>query len=98
VSDDSKQPPGGSPRADVPVFNCLVYVTSIEGGQVRARVANLAGLACIASSERIALTKIVPEFKQRVAELHRAGAPIPWLDPPLALEPGEQKRFVPVHL
>lgn len=84
--------------ADVPVFNCIVYVLTTESGAVRARVANLPDLQSAASSERAALSQLVPAFKQRVAELTRAGAPIPWIEPPLPAEPGEQRRFVPVHL
>ncbi len=83
---------------EVPVFNCLVYVSrKVEGG-VRARVANLAGLRCEAGSEREALATIVPAFKQRVAELTAGGIPIPWIDPPEAADPDEQTRFIPVHL
>lgn len=83
--------------ADVPVFNCVVYLSRDAGG-VRARVANLAGLESTASNEREALGKIVPAFRQRVAELMRAGTPIPWIDPPEPAAEGEQTRFVPVHL
>jgi hypothetical protein len=84
--------------ADVPVFNCIVYVLTTASGEVRARVANLPDLHCAAGSERAALSQLVPAFKQRVAELTRAGTPIPWIEPPLPTEPGEQRRFVPVHL
>ena len=85
------------PAASVPVFSCLVYVSPQVGG-VRARVANLAGIEFTASSERAALGKIVPAFKARMIELMQSGAPIEWIEPPMPIEPGEQKRFVPVHL
>ena len=91
ISDQSR--PG-----DVPVFSCIVYVSADALGGTRARVANLPGLECTAASEREALAKIVPAFKQRVAELVRSETSIPWIEPPLAAEPGEQKRFIPVHL
>lgn len=84
--------------ADVPVFHCIVYVLTTASGEVRARVANLPDLQCTALSERTALSQLVPAFKQRVAELTRAGTAIPWIEPPLPTEPGEQRRFVPVHL
>jgi hypothetical protein len=84
--------------ADVPVFNCIVYVSADAGGGVRARVANLPGLGCTAASEREALAKIVPAFKQRIGELMRSETQIPWIDPPNLAEAGEQKRFIPVHL
>jgi hypothetical protein len=91
VSDHSQPVP-------VPVFSCLVYLAADAGGGVRARVANLPGLECTAGSERAALGKIVPAFKQRIAELMRTGTPIPWIEPPTPAEAGEQTRFIPVHL
>lgn len=91
VSDHSKP-------ADVPVFNCIVYVSPDSGGEVRARVANLPGLGCTAASEREALGKIVLSFKQRIGELMQSETQIPWIEPPTPAEPGEQKRFIPVHL
>ena len=83
--------------AAVPTFACIVYVTKTDEG-TRARVANLPDLQCIATTERDALGKIVPEFKQRISQWLAAGQQIPWIDPPSAQEPDEQKRFVPVHL
>lgn len=86
-----------SPTPNVPVFDCIVYIAAIPGG-VRARVANLAGLECTAANERQALAKLIPAFKQRVAELLQSNSNIPWIDPPLPRESDEQQRFVPVHL
>jgi hypothetical protein len=51
-----------------------------------------------AASEREALAKLIPEFKQRVGEFLGTGAPIPWIEPTPPVEPGEQVRFAPVHL
>ena len=82
---------------DVPVFNCIVYVTHDEHG-VLARVANLPGIEFRAGGEREALSKVIPRFKQRVAELHASDTEIPWIEPLPPMRPGEQKRFVPVHL
>jgi hypothetical protein len=87
-----------SKPANVPVFSCIVYVSRDAGGGVRARVANLSGLECTAASEREALGKIVPAFKQRVGELMHNGIQIPWIEPPTPAEPGEQQRYIPVHL
>jgi len=86
-----------SQPAEIPVFNCIVYVSPDAGG-VRARVANLSGLECTAASEREALGKIVAAFKQRVAGLMLSKMPIPWIEPPTQAEPGERIRFIPVHL
>ena len=91
VSDHGK--PG-----DVPVFSCIVHVSPTPAGGVCVRVANLAGLQCTAASEREALAKIVPAFKQRVAALIRSEASIPWIEPPTPAESDEQTRFIPVHL
>jgi len=83
--------------ASIPVFDCIVYVSSDPGG-IRARVANLPGLTATAATERQALAKIVPAFKQQIAELMQNQTPIPWIDPPSPPEAGEQKRLIPVHL
>jgi thiamine pyrophosphate-dependent acetolactate synthase large subunit-like protein len=85
-------------NADVPVFNCIVYVSSAADGGVQARVANLAGLECSAANEREALGKIVRAFKARVAEHLQNKSAIPWIEPPAAAVAGEQKRYIPVHL
>lgn len=82
----------------VPVFSCIVYVSTNAGGGVQARVANLAGVECTAASERDALGKIIPAFKRRVGELMQGETPIPWIEPPTPAKPGEQTRFIPVHL
>ncbi|HRX81349.1 MAG TPA: hypothetical protein P5307_19905 [Pirellulaceae bacterium] len=83
---------------DVPVFSCIVYVSKNSSGGVHARVANLAELELDAGTEREALSKLVPSFKQRVAELTGSKTPIPWIEPPLAKAADEQVRLIPVHL
>jgi hypothetical protein len=88
---------GELPQTSVPAFGCLVYVVDVDGG-VRARVANLAGIEVTAESERGALAKITAEFKRRVSEALGRGETIAWIDPPVDSEPGERRRFVPVHL
>lgn len=84
--------------ASVPVFNCVVYVSPADDGGVRARVANLADLACTAGSERDALAKIVAAFKAHVGKLTQDSTPIPWIDPVPQPNADEQVRYVPVHL
>jgi hypothetical protein len=85
-------------RAQVPVFNCLVYVSPAVGGGVRARVANLPGFECTAASEREALRQIVSAFKRQIGALTQSETQIPWIEPPNPAEAGEQMRFIPVHL
>lgn len=89
---------GGLKPAVVPAFGCVVYVSDAAAGGVRARVANLAGIEAVADSERGALAKIVPAFKARCAEALQRGETIAWIEPPVEMLPGEQRRFVPVHL
>ena len=84
--------------APVPVFNCVVHLATRPDGGVRARIANLPGLECEGQTERAALQSIVAAFKQRVAEFLASRTQIPWIDPPLAAEPGERIRLIGVHL
>ncbi len=86
-----------SDDVNVPTFGCIVYVSKVDGG-VSARVANLPDLKFAGSSERDALSKLVPAFKESVRASMMAGQEIAWIDPPLPIEDHEQKRFVPVHL
>ncbi len=82
----------------VPVFNCAVLVGRSSDGAVRARVANLAGLEVTADSERAALQQLIPRFKTAVSEYLQRGEEIPWLEPPADAAPGEQSRWIAVHL
>ena len=84
----------GSPT--VPVYNCRVFVRSIDG-KCSARVANLADIHVTAANERAALGEIVKTFKSQVIELSQAGS-IPWLKPELTMEDDEVERLIPVHL
>lgn len=99
MTDDPKRSMEVTPDSTpcVPVFNCVVYVGRDEDG-VRARVANLAGMACVASDERAALGKLVKDFKQHLAETLAAGKQPDWIEPLPAHEPHEQTRWIPVHL
>ena len=100
TSDDSNEKLPVSPKSlppTVPTFGCVVYVRRDKAG-VTVRVANLAGIEATASDERAALGMIVPAFKERVAQLLQDKQEIPWIDPPVAAEADEVKRFIPVHL
>lgn len=53
-----------SPRAEVPVFNCHVFLSpSNERGLITARVATLAGVEGQGHGEREALRSVVTQFK-----------------------------------
>ena len=88
----------GPVSSNIPVFNCIVHVLRDSTGNVSARVANLPGIVCTASTERDALSKIVKAFKHAVQELSEKNSVIPWIDPPSSKGPNEQTRFIPVHL
>ena len=85
------------PQADVPVFNCVVHLTTDGQGKVFAKAANLAGIECHGNSQRDVLSKLVPLFKEHVGALHKSGEPIPWID--VETPPADtQVLLVPVHL
>ena len=90
VSNDSEP-------VSVPVFNCVVYLSQRDGTVV-ARVANIDGIEATGSDERDALTRIVAAFKEHVRTSTENKTEIAWVEPIPAPGPGEQRRFVPVHL
>lgn len=85
------------PAESIPVFNCLVYVRR-DTGQVCGRVANLADIAHEDTSEALVLRQLVQTFKQRVQRYQESGDAIPWIEPPAALQEGEEQRWIAVHL
>lgn len=87
-----------SQPVNVPAFTCVVYVSQNDAGEIYARVGNLSEIECHAATERAALSKIVPAFKQRVTQFLSKDEPIPWIDPPLPRTDDEQERLLPVHL
>lgn len=82
----------------VPVYNCHVYLAKKDEGIFVVRVSTLNGITGSGKTEREALQKAVAAFKTVVAGHHARGEPIPWLEPPLQPEPGEQPRWIAVHL
>lgn len=84
-------------QPSVPVFNCVVHLTTDGQGQVFAKAANLAGIECHGNSQLNVLSKLVPLFKKHVSALHHSGEPIPWLEveTPTA---DTQVLLVPIHL
>ena len=90
------------PKASVPSFGCLVFVSS-DQGRVQARVANLlrhdgTEITAHADSERQALSQVVQEFKSTVSEILAESREIVWREPLAEKLTNEQKRFLPVHL
>lgn len=83
----------------VPVFTCVVILTRDETtGRLSARAANLPEITAEGNAERELLLLLTRRFKARVQECLQDKQPIPWIDPPEVPMPGEQQRFIPVHL
>ena len=83
----------------VPVYNCVVIVSPRNAqGLVSARCSTVAGIDAAGKSEREALAQVVEAFKATIVRHLAAGLPIPWIDPPEQPSPGEQQRFIAVHL
>jgi hypothetical protein len=103
MSDSSPSPFGlhrheGPVPQNVPVFDCRVIISPADAeGWRSARVANLPEITARGQNERELLRAIVTQFKAAVIRYHAQGA-IPWQDPPLAAQPGDSERWIPVHL
>jgi hypothetical protein len=63
-----------------------------------ARVANMAGITAVGNAERELLVLLTKRFKALLQDCLQHNREIPWIDPPEAPLPGEQQRFIPVHL
>jgi hypothetical protein len=89
----------GTGPGSVPVYNCVVILSPISGSsRLRGRIANLADIFAEGNSERDVLIQLSRQFKAVVQEHTRNSHPVPWIDPPESAGPGEQQRFIPVHL
>ena len=85
--------------ASVPVFNCIVILTrDATTGRISARIANLAGITAEGNAERELLLLLTKRFKAFLQDCLQNNREIPWIDPAEAPLPGEQQRFIPVHL
>ncbi len=87
------------PPQNVPVFNCLVAVSPRNAeGLILARAIQVDGISATAKTEPEALKAIVAAFKSLAGKCAAAGEEIPWLKESLPLGPGDQQRFIAVHL
>jgi hypothetical protein len=105
MSDNAGKPPmhgareGGSGSASVPVYNCHACLSRPDAeGWITARSSNLPEVIVRGRTEREALSALVADFKAAVAKYTAAGQAIPWADSPAPVEPGEQQRWIAVHL
>ena len=95
----AKESSCGTGGASVPVFNCIVILNrDAPSNRLTARVANLAGITAEGNAERELLMLLTKRFKSYVQGCLQSNQPIPWVDPPETPQPGEQQRFIPVHL
>lgn len=63
-----------------------------------AQCSTLPHIAGTGGTEREALLAVVAAFKQELRRYIERGEAIPWADPPLTRQPGQQERWIPVHL
>ena len=81
------------------MFNCIVILTQDAAtGRMSARVANMAGITADGNAERELLLRLTKRFKELLQDCLQHNREIPWIDPAETPLPGEQQRFIPVHL
>lgn len=89
----------GSARGTPPVYNCHAILSASDAeGWLTARCSNLPGIVVRAKSQREALAALVAAFKAAVSRHAATGQAIPWSESPANLAPGEQQRWIAVHL
>lgn len=94
-----KDQSGGAARGSPPVYNCHAILTAPDAeGWIAARCSNLPGLVVRGKSQREALAALVAAFKAEVSRQAAAGQAIPWSASPAKPAPGEQQRWIAVHL
>lgn len=87
------------PPTGVPVYNCLALVSPRDAqGLVHVRAANLSDLRTSGPTEREALQHLVGAFKIIITQSLAEGRDVPLLATPHEPLPGEQQRFIAVHL
>ena len=90
--------PSADASDDPPAFGIIVYVSMDDAGVCRGRVANLECEPATGPSEPAVLRQIVTRCKAILKDATAAGQTPAWVDPPLAIDDGESKRFLPMHL
>ncbi|HVA49447.1 MAG TPA: hypothetical protein VNH11_23980 [Pirellulales bacterium] len=104
MSDDAREPPvqsvgQSSAAGSVPVFNCHACLSTPDAeGWITARCSNLPEIVVRGKTQREALAAMVAAFKSALSRYRAAGRAIPWAESPAKPEPGEQERWIAVHL
>ncbi len=90
---------GCSPAANASVFQCIVFFRrDEETGRVAGRVANYPDISGEASDERQLLILLTREFRDALRRCQAAGSELPLAVDDVLPAPGEQQRFIPIHL
>ncbi len=101
-ADESPLPSVGqhnSPAGSVPVFNCHACLSMPDAeGWISAHCCDLPEILVRGKTQREALAALVAAFKAAISEYLAAGVAIPWSDAPVKAQPGEQERWIAVHL
>ncbi len=85
-------------QQSVPVYDCHVLISGPDqDGLLSGVVSNLPEIKATASNERDLLRKITDDFKARVMKYASENQEIPW-QANQKPEPGQQQRWIPVHL
>jgi hypothetical protein len=91
--------PDGSAGGSPPVYNCHAILSPADDeGWIAARCSNLPGIAVRGKSQREALAALVGAFKAELSRYGAAGLAVPWNASPETPKPGEQERWIAVHL
>ena len=89
----------GNSAASVPVYNCHAFLSPPDAeGWISARSCNLPEVVARGKSQREALAALVAAFKTAVSRYRAAGQSIPWAESSAKPVPGEQERWIAVHL
>jgi hypothetical protein len=90
---------GSSAGGSVPVYNCHARLSTPDvEGWITAHCCNLPQIVVRGKTQREALAALVAEFKAAISRYGAAGQAIPWAEAPAEPQPGEQERWIAVHL
>ncbi len=83
--------------SSVPVYDCHVLINQLDDGSLSGVVSNLPEVTATASNERDLLRKISTDFKACIIQYTEEKEEIPWQEKQKP-GPGQQQRWIPVHL
>jgi predicted RNase H-like HicB family nuclease len=104
IDDSNKLHPQSAGQAnsaagDVPVYNCHARLSPPDvEGWITGRCCNLPEIQARGKTQREALAGLVAAFKAAITRYRNAGQSIPWTEAPAKAGPGEEERWIAVHL